>query len=147
MKLLLLFITLIRSVTCMGQENDTCSLYQMNHLKAFYQTHSWKRIVPSDTIYYHNMIFSANKAKLEELAVWAQQQGFNAIVRPTSSPDPAHSFNIIIEKELMPDGETQLVHEVQSIADKRKELGIYVCNGSALAAGKSFIAFLSKDKN
>jgi len=146
MKVFMLLIASLGFGSCMAQDSDTCSVYSINSLKTVYNTQMWNGLTRTDTVYYNYIFFSLDLAKLREMEKWAVQQGFSVILRPMSNPNSETGHMIIIEKIMKYNKEALFRQEVYSISDKRKELGIYVCNGTALGAGKGFKSLKPKDK-
>ena len=121
-------------------------MFSINSLKTVYNTQMWNGHTRTDTVYYHYMFFSFDLKKLREMEKWAVYQGYSVIVRPMSNPNSETGHAIIIEKMMKYNQEALFRQEVYSISAKRKELGIYVCNGTALGAGKGLLSLKQKDK-
>jgi len=141
-KTLFLVLMCVRSAT-MAQESDTCEIFTDAKINALFDTHRWGKTA-ADTSYYHTFFYVPNNAKLQEMGEWARLQGFEVSETVIDERDGDRSRMIFLEKQIMHEGKQQLIQEIQHIIAKRKDLGIFKCNGSGLGGGNSFMASAKK---
>lgn len=134
-----LFLVLMSVCTAsMAQESDTCEILTEARVMAQFDNTRWGKTA-MDTSFYHHFFYVPNKTTLQEMGEWARQQGFEVLEKVIDEKGGEQSHMIMLEKQMMHNGGQQMMQEIRSIVTKRRDLGIFVCNGSGLGGGKSFM--------